>query len=329
MPVSSNNIQTMLSVYAFKSIPAFAADLPPREIYTENFDEQIATVGQSVVTRVPTTSFSTLNDLGANGWESQAASSSNITATLSMLGHDHIFNVTEWDTIGEAQLLNTFGNILGKQVANGLAVQVFNQVTSSYFTNTVTVNSASNFYYTGSTGLQAIATKMDNLEIPQAERYGIITPNAYQSLVASNGIFEFLRVGGTEIIRENGYTSTRNSAYPGVRLGGFNLYKSPRLTGGGTPTLPYGGDKYTNSDKLLGFFGNKAGLVVAARSPNTINAPYVYSYVGTEPTSGFPFQFIAAFDTSKPAFRVGIYSLIGVAKANPYAIVPLLCTSGA
>ena len=101
--VTSNNINGVLQVYAFKSIPAFAADLPPRDLYTENYDESVAQVGSSVTTRVPTSQFGALNDL-SNGWEKQQATSSAITATLKMLGHDHQFNVTEWDTIGEQQL---------------------------------------------------------------------------------------------------------------------------------------------------------------------------------------------------------------------------------
>ena len=77
------NIATMLSVYAFKSVPVYAADLPPRNLYTLNLDESIGTLGQSVVTRVPTSQFAvTANNL-ANGWGNLQPSSSNIRAVKS------------------------------------------------------------------------------------------------------------------------------------------------------------------------------------------------------------------------------------------------------
>lgn len=338
MAINANSLNGFLQVYAYKTIPAFAADLPPRDLFTENFDASIANEGTAVITRIPTTVFGNMNNL-ATGWEAQQATASQISATLATLGHDHEFNVTSWATIGEQQLLNTFTNILAKQVANGISVNVFNNVTNSFYTNTAYVASSSAFNFTnslvtstgtGSSGLQSISTLLDNLEIPQAERYAILNPTAYQGLVSSNGLYNTLNYGNYDLIRYNGFKDVDgkaiNSSYPGVNLAGFNIFKYPRINTT-TAIRPYGGDVYSGGNVLAGFVGNKAGLVVAARVPITFQAPWMTTYTAMEPTSGFPLQFLLALDPSLPGVRLGIYTLFGSAQANPNAIVPIISRS--
>jgi len=329
MAINANSLAGFLQVYAYKTIPAFAADMPPRDMVCENFDASIANEGTAVITRIPATVFGSLNNL-ANGWEAQEATASAITATLSTLGHDHEFNVTSWATIGEQQLLNTFTNILAKQVANGITVNLFNNVTSSYYANTVTLNASSSaFTLTGSNSLQTVAATLDNYEIPQAERYCVLNPSAYQGLVSQQSVYQTLVYGGYQIVRYNGYNDVDgkaiNSAYPGVNLAGFNIFKYPRINSN-TAKTPYGGDTYSGGNILAGFGGNKAGMVMAARVPITFQAPWMTTYTAVEPTSGFPLQFMLALDPSLPGVRLGIYTLFGTAQANKYAIVPIVAT---
>jgi hypothetical protein len=246
--IANNSLAGFLQVYAYKALPAFVADLPPRDLFTENFDDSIATVGTAVITRIPTTQFGGLNNL-ANGWESAAASASAVTVNLSSLGHDHLFDLTQWATVGEQQILNTFSNVLGKQVANGIAVNVMNNVTSSFYTNTVTLATSSLFTLTGATGMQGISNVLDNLEIPQSERYAVLTPNTYQALVSSNSVYQTLVYGDPTIVRYNGFKDADgkaiNSANPGLYIAGFNTFKYARLNST-TATLPYGGDVVTS-----------------------------------------------------------------------------------
>lgn len=320
--VANNSLAGFLQVYALKSLPAFAADLPPRDLWTENFDSAIASEGTAVVTRIPTTVFGSLNDL-SSGWESQQASASAVTVTLKTKGHDHIFDLTQWATVGEQQLLNTFTNILAKQVANGITANVINNVSSSFYTNTYTVNSSSVYALADQ---QAIGAKLDNLEIPQSDRYVIMNPTAYQSMIG--GMYQTYVYGDPTVVRYNGFKDVNgnalNSSNPGLYVAGFNTFKYPRFT---NSNLPYGGDYYTSGDTLIGFAGNKAGIAVAARTPVTVDTPLVQSYTVIEPTSGWPIQFIMAFDTSKPGWRIGIYTLFGSAQGNPKAIVPILSKS--
>src|ERR1039458_7770184 len=209
---SATSIATMLQVYAFKSIPTYAADLPPRDLFTLNFDDSIGTVGQSVVTRLATTTFSTTANNLANGWGNTQPSSSNVTTTLQAKGYDYPFNVVSWDTIGEAQLLNTFANILQKQVANNIFVDIANLVTGSTYTNQAFVSSSAAFNLTGAlnqtssgaalSGLQAIGTLMDENELTQVGRYAVLNPVAYQGLIS--GIYQTYVLGNERAVVGNG-----------------------------------------------------------------------------------------------------------------------------
>ena len=331
MALANNSLSGFLQVYAYKSLPAFLADMPPRDLFIENFDDSIANEGTAVVTRIPTTNFGgSLNSLDS-GWGNQNATASAVTVQLATKGLDHSFTVTQWATVGEQQILNTFANVLAKQVANGIAVSVMNNVTQSFYTNTQSVNTSSLFGFTGSSGsLQAISTQLDNLEIPQSERYCILTPNAYQGLTSN--LYAQYVYGDPTVVRYNGFKDADgamiNSTNPGLYVAGFNTFKYARLNSN-TAVLPYGGSVVTaGTTKLAGFAGNKAGIAFAARTPVTISNPLVQTYTVIDPTSGFPLQFILAFDPSFPGWRLGVYSLFGSAQGNPNAIIPILSTSG-
>lgn len=317
------DLATFLAVYAFKSIPTYAADIPPRNLFSLNMDESVGTVGQQVVTRVPISIFATTANNLANGWGNLAPTSSNVTTTLQAKGYDHLFNVVSWDTIGESQLVNTFAGILQKQTANAIFVDAANLVTSSNYTNTVTVGSSSLFSLTGSSGLQGIGTTMDNLELPQVDRYALLNPTAYQGLISN--IYQTYVLGNDRAVVGNGFAgdSDKNQAWPGLDIAGFDVFKSPRINTN-TALTPYGGAKYSSGNVLAGWAGVPSGLVLAARSFELAPSPLMATIPVIEPTSGFPLTYMLSFDPSLPGWRIGVYSLYGVSVANANAIVPIL-----
>lgn len=327
MSVTANNIQGGLQVYSFKSFPAFASLLPPRGIISEDFDESVSSAGQTVTSNINTSQFGTLNNL-ANGWETMQVTSSIITATLQLVGHDYAINLQDFDTIGQAKIVNTFGNIVGQQTANGVSVQLYNNITSSYFKNTVTIPSSSQFVYAAPTSsLTQINAVLDGLEIPagEGERYVLTNPTMKQSMKASNNLFQTLTFGTPQIVQGGGYGPNGHFGHPRLHVDGADILTSTRLYGA---TKPYGGDSYSNSDKLVGFGGHKTGLMAAARATNAFDGyPGVYTYTYIEPSSGWPFLYLAALDMSKPVWRFGVYTLFGSAAANPNAIVPILTAS--
>jgi hypothetical protein len=332
---SVTDIQTQLENFAFKSIELNAATLPPRSMYTLDYDDQVAQVGQIISITLPDTIFgSTANDL-SNGWGNLQPSSSQVTAALAAKGYDHPFNITTVNTIGEAKLLNAFGTFIQKQAANNIFVDLANLVSSSYFTNVCYVNSSSLFNLTGSlittsgtgnTGLQSVATQLDEYEVTTQGRYAILNPVAYQGILASAIPAYFL--GSPQIVRGNGYVPDQdtNQSYRGVELAGFNCYRHPRINTN-TAKLPYGGSKYTGGNVLAGWAGASSGLVLAARPLNLAPAPLMASVPIIDPTSGFPLTYIMSWDTSLPGWRLGTYSLYGVAAGNPNAISIIISAS--
>jgi hypothetical protein len=327
MSNQTNVFSGIIEEFVFKSIVTPFANMPPRDIYTENFDDAIAQEGQVVHAHQNTTVYGALNDL-ANGWDNTPATASNYSASLKTLGKDHFIITTDWQTVGEQRILDMFGS-LGRNVANGITVNVLNNITTGSFPNFVSINSSSLFNLTGSSGLQSIGTTLDNLETDQDKRFFITTPNAYQALVASSGVFQTLVYGGSEIIRGNGFKDVDgadvNSSHPGIHLAGFDIYKYPRL--GTLGLVPYGGSQVSGDTSLIGFGGNRSALFAANRVPIPSNFPAVSTYTYVDPTSKFSLQYIMGLDFSKPGIRFGVYTLFGSAAANPNGMVRLITKS--
>lgn len=322
MAITNNSLSGMLQVFAQKSLNAFLADMPPRELFTENFDESIANAGINVTTRIPTTQYGTLNDLGTNGWESQQASSSAVTVTLATKGHDHSFSVTEWSTITPSILENLYFPVLAKQTANGIVVNALSNVTSASYTNWIS-GSESSFAITGAYAgartftLQNASNVLTKNEIPQSDRYAIVSPDAYSGL--TNAVLPTYVLGSPDVVKNYGYAS--NTEWQGLRLMNIPTFQYARFNGA---TLPYGGDSIATANKLVGVVGHKQGIVMAARSPIPMNTGLIQSYEAVDPTSKLSLQFVVAFDQSKPMWRIGTYSLFGTAAGNTKAIVPLI-----
>lgn len=312
--VSNNSLQGFLQVYAQESLQQFIAEMPNINLFTKNFDTEIATGGTAVTTRIPTTIWSTPNDL-TQGWAGTQASSSAVTATLKIRNYDLVFNELEWATITPEVLKNLYLPSLTKQLANGLIVDAISNITSSYYTNTVTVNSSSNFTVTGSNSLQSAATTLSNLEIPEDGRYAIVSPTIYQGL--TNGILPTYFFGDSDVVKKN----------KAQELMGFSLHKYPRFFGASKPQ----GGAYVGAagttDKLVGICGNAQGLVMAVRQPVEINNGLVQSATATDAGSGLSLQVRMVYDASQPAWRLAVVSVFGSAKGNSNAIVPILTQS--
>lgn len=319
MALTANSLAGFLAVYAQKSLTAFLADMPPRDLFTENFDDSIATGGISVTTRIPTTQYGTLNDLGTSGWESAQASASAVTITLATKGHDHPFNVTEWATITPSMLEQLYFPVLAKQVANGVTVAALNNVTSSIYTTTMSVANAGALTLVGGSGsLQYAAQLLDNNEVPTTDRYCIVNPAAWQGLIS--GVYQTYILGDSTAVRKNGYSEAGSNV--GYNLAGFNTFKYPRLYGA---SKPYGGDSVSQTtDKLVGVAGNKQGIIMACRVPLDMNTGLIQSATATDPTSKISLQVILSFDQSKPMWRIGTYILFGTAAGNTKSVVPIL-----
>lgn len=315
MPTTANSLQGFLAVFAQESLEQFVAAMPNINMFTKNFDNSIANGGVSVITRIPTTIWSTPNDLSTNGWASTAASASAITATLKERAYDIPFSELEFATITPQMLTNLYLPVMAKQMANGIVVDALSNVTSSYFTNTVTPNSSSLFTVTGSTSLQSVATTLSNLEVPEDGRYAIVSPNVYQSLVA--GVLPTYIYGNANAVQNNNPQKLLN----------FDLMKYARFYGA---TKPVGGAAIGDAgtaDKLVGIAGHANGLVCAVRAPIDVNNGLVQSATAVDATSGLSLQTRLVYDVSKPCWRLAVVAVFGTAAGNKNAIVPIITAS--
>ena len=311
MSIANNSLQGFLQVYAQESLQQFIATMPSMNLFTKNFDSEIANGGTAVTTRIPTTIFGAANDL-TQGYGNTSASSSAVTATLKLRNHDMVFDELQWATITPNVIQKTYLPSLTKQLANSIVSDAISNVSSSYYTNTITVASSSLFTVTGSTSLLQAATTLSNLEIPEEGRYAIVTPNVYQSLV--NGIFPTYVYGDKAAIQENKVQM----------LNGFELHKYARLY---NATKPQGGASYSGGDKLIGIAGNSEGLVFAVRQPVEINNGLVQSATAVDETSGISVQVRLIYDVSEPAWRLVVVACYGVARGNASGIVPIITQS--
>lgn len=320
MPLTANSLSGFLAVFSQQSLEAFIAGMPPVNMFTKNFDTSIANGGVSVTTRIPTTLFSTANDLSTNGWASTAASASSVTCTLAERAFDIPFSELEFATITPQMLQNLYLPMMAKQLANSIVVDALSKVTSSYFTKTMTCQSSSLFTLTGSTSsLQAVATKLSNMEVPEDDRYCIVTPNVYESLAAY--VLPTYIYGNSNAVQ----------GYNAQKLLNFSIFKYPRLfaTGSSAATRPYGGDFFptASADRLVGLAGNASGLCLAVRSPIDVNNGLVQSATATDPTSGLSIQTRLVYDVSKPMWRLATVCVWGAAPGNPNGIVPIITQS--
>jgi hypothetical protein len=223
--------------------------------------------------------------------------------------YNHKFDELQWTTITPTLLQQvTFPSLIG-QLANGVIVDALSNITSSVFTKTITMNSASNFNL-GT--LQSGSNYLTTLEAPFENRMAILSPNAYQSLVAS--IPYAYQYGTAEPIQ----------AYHGLRIAGFDpVLEYPRLVN----TTPTPGGAYVNlsTDKPVGFCIAKNGIVFAGRQPVDVN--YGSTWTGTATQNGISLQYRIAYDNSKPLWRVAAVTIYGSAAGSPYGVVPVLSNS--
>lgn len=311
MPITANSLQGFLAVYAQQSLEQFIADAPVLNKLTTNFDTSIASGGVSVTTRLPSTVWGAPNDLATNGWASTAASASAVTINLKERNYDVKFNELEFATITPTMLQNLYFPSMVKQLANGVVVDALNNVTSSYFTTTMSVNSSSLLTVVGAnSSLQYASQLLTQNEVPETGRFAYVSPTAYAGLV--NGITPTYIYGSPDAIRD----------YKGLKLIDFDpVYQYPRFYDG---TLPQGGTKYSSGDKLVGVAGHGQGIVAAMRAPIDVNNGLVQSATAVDKSSGISLQVRLVYDVSVPAWRLAVVTIFGTAAGNPAAIVPII-----
>jgi hypothetical protein len=311
--LTQNKLASQLNVYSQIALDQYIASMPKIDLFVKSFDSEIQNGGQSVFTRLPNTSFASAPADLTQGWNDETASAALIQINLGLNARSEKFNELDWATLTDTNIRNWFLPQLAAQTANDVVVSAINNVTSSVFTNTLSVPSSSQFAITGAFSLQQASTKLSNNEMPEVGRYAIFTPAIHQALMAGQ-VYQTFTKNVNEVLDANN-----------VRvLSDFITAKYARFFGA---SLPQGGSKYSKNDKLVGIAGVSQGLVAAIRQPVAINAGTTFSSNAVDPTSGISLQVRLSYDPSSPVWRLAVLSLYGTAAGNPLGIIPIITQS--
>lgn len=225
----ANSLAGFLSVYAQESLPQLIAASPVLSAFTTDFSGDLATGGTSVVTRIPTTTY-TANDTDANGYVALAASSSAVTVTLKQRDITHAFSELEWQN--QPQILNTFVTPMIQGLVNYVSNDVLSVVTAANFT---TAQSSSAAGFSGS-AVTKLAQVLSTANVPADNRTLIIAPTYMETLTNTVNQAYFI----------NPAANTKNYA-------GFNIQEYTNI-----PT----------TNNLVGVAAHKSAIALATRIPS-------------------------------------------------------------
>lgn len=279
--MASNNLAGFLAVYANEGLPQLIAQAPVFNAFTTDFSGDLASGGTSMVTRVPTTTY-TANDTAANGYVALAASSSAVTVTLKQRDVTHAFSELEWQN--SSQLIATFVPSMIKSLVNHVANDVMSGITSANF-STAQVSSVAGFSGSAITKLSQV---LSTANCPDEDRSLIILPTLKETM--------------TNTINQ-AYFMNPDASY--VNYAGFKVSQYSNIP--------------TNSQNLHGIAAHKSAIAIASRIPSF--GGNVEQTVVTDPTSGFSVAFRTWHSADDGAFKLAASVIYGYAKGNGSALV--------
>jgi hypothetical protein len=165
-----------LAVYAKESLPQLIAQSPLFATFTTDFSGEAADQGTSLVTRIPTTTY-TANDTEANGYAALAASASAVTVTLKQRDITHAFSEVEWRNADA--LIKTYAPAMVSALVNYISNDVLSVVTLANYATTLSSSAAG---FSGS-AVTKLSQLMSTANVPATDRGLIILPTLNETLV--------------------------------------------------------------------------------------------------------------------------------------------------
>lgn len=283
----ANSLSGFLSVYAQESLPQLIAGCPLLNSFSTDFSADAANGGSSIVTRIPSTSYS-LNDTDANGITAVAASSSAVTITLKQRDITHAFSDLEWSSY--PNILQTFVPSMVKALVDGVTADVLSLVTNANYSTAGFTGAATLF--SGSNAVK-LAQVLSTAKVPAEDRTLVVLPTYFETLV--NSISPAYLLGNAEAVQN----------YRIMAYAGFN------------PVVEYASIP-NNSENLVGFAAHKSAIAVATRIP-AVPPASVESFNMTDAKSGLTIQFRQAY-TDAGRWNLTATLIYGAAKGNAGAL---------
>lgn len=286
----ANSIQGInLAQIAQKTLTLLTPRLVPLGNLTSDFSEDIASMGESVTTRIATNM--TADDV-SNGFTVADSASTPYTIPLNKeLGKAIGFTQTEISKGGMGMLERVFLPAAVSAVATGVFQTVTALVTAANFTNQVIITPG-NF---DADAVSDRATELTTRNVPDYYRYMMLNPTYYGALTKDNQIQAYYASNSTEALARRRLP----------QLAGFDYIDE-------TTGFPTAGT--TVAENLVGFAASKEALLMASRLPATPpdGSTDVQFENVIEPTTGFPMQFQFFYLPVNRKWVIAIATLFGV-----------------
>jgi hypothetical protein len=280
-----------LAQIANDTLDYLSTEFHPLRAFVRDFSEDIAQKGESVTTRVA--SSTTTQDL-SDGYDLQDMTSTAKTITLDKFkGHVMGFTDLEVSKSGDAEWLKSvFMAPALEAVLDVVMDDLLALVLAATYTSAETITAA-NFDVDE---IADLASDLSTLKVPKAERGLLLPPTYYASIQKDAIVQDSSSYGSPDAVREHAVR----------RVHGFNCYE---YTG-----IP------ANGENLGALALHPSALLLAARQPATPDAPHVQVENVTDPTTGLPLQFRAWYDANAGVAKVSMGTLYGVATGNATAL---------
>jgi len=225
----ANSLSGFLSVYAQEALPQLIAASPVLSSFTTDFSAELGNGGSSIVTRIPSTTY-TANDTDANGYLALAASASAVTVTLKQRDITHAFSELEW-TNGN-QIYSTFVPAMIKGLFNYVSNDVLSVVTLANYSNTLSSSAAG---FSGS-AVTKLGQLLSTANAPEEDRTIVVLPTLKEALVNSVNQAYFMN------------PAANTNVYAGFQVQSYSNMPS--------------------TNNLVGIAAHKSAIAVATRIPS-------------------------------------------------------------
>lgn len=287
-----------LQLVAEESLRTLVPQLQPlTKIAVTDFGAYVAERGTTVHTRYAG-KFTAANYNRATGFAEQDAVSTDVPVTLVDQKHVTIaFTDYEVATLSLERLRRLFMAPMANAVVKSLFDQVLTKVDNSFadgFNNT-----QANF---NRIAVSNIAKSLTKANLPQEGRSALISPDAYQQLIADPVIAQAFSIGTSDVIRGN-----RLGMIHGIDFYEYNGFDVAGIEAG-----------------LNGVVSCKEGLVVVTRVPAAPTTGGGEQTIVTDPDSQFSYALRYWYDWSAGLHKLSANWLVGSAKGNPDALQKII-----
>lgn len=298
----SNNIGGInLTLIAQDSLTTLLAEFPLISKFTTNFGGEIATRGETVVTRIANAVSSPITDIGASGY--QVTNVTSLERRIELTNHKGFvmgFSDGEVAKGGYDVLRRTFIRPAAYAVSKAVMDDIFGLVTNANFADAPVYDGTVAAF--DADAVATISQKMTERFVPQQDRLLIVTPALYTALAKDNAISAQYASGTNAPLTEN--------LLP--RIHGFEINQYAAFA---TPTA-----------NCKGIACNPESILIATRQPALPTNWYGNVASATDEKSGLTVQVREWYDGNDGLQKLSMSILYGVAVGNQPTLGKVIAT---